>query len=164
MFTTVEPPPGLELVGRGCLLQAKVLRLKKDLKGENNAKEISDGLPFIEYELHRQLINKLKVKGMNGLFGVTTKLSVSDRTIVATATATAAYIAALPQSGRPRLAMTSSSEHEHQRLLLMQQRLEEKVSSVNRKRRYFLIVKISTRQFSWFSGVNSYPGFFSTLL
>ena len=43
------------------MLQAKVLRLKKDLKGENNAKEISDGLPFIEYELHRQLINKLKV-------------------------------------------------------------------------------------------------------
>ena len=56
------------------MLQAKYLCLKKDLKGENNAKEISDKLPFIEYDLHRQLINKLKVKGMNGLFGLTTKL------------------------------------------------------------------------------------------
>lgn len=128
MFTTVEPPTGLDLAGRGCLLQAKVLRPKKDLKAENNAKEISDKLPFIEYEVHRQLINKLKVKGMNGLFGLTTKLSVSDRTIIATATATAAYISALPQPSRPRLAMTSSLEHDQQRLLLMQQRLDEKVT------------------------------------
>ena len=34
-----------------------------DLKGENNAKEISEALPFVEYEIHRQLINKLKMKG-----------------------------------------------------------------------------------------------------
>ena len=84
--------------------------MKKDLKGENNAKQISDCLPFIEYELHRQLINKLKVKGMNGLFGLTTKLSVSDRTVIATATATAAMIAALPAPSRPRLAIT---DHHH---------------------------------------------------
>ena len=64
MFTTIEPPVDqLLMVGRGCVLQAKVVRLKKDLKGEHNAKEISDALPFIEYEIHRQLINKLKVKG-----------------------------------------------------------------------------------------------------
>ena len=128
MFTTVEPPTGLNLIGRGCLLQAKVLRLKKDLKGESNAKEISDGLPFMEYEIHRQLINKLKVKGMNGLFGLKTKLSVSDRTIVATATATGAYISVMPQPNSPRLVMTSANDHDQQRLQLMQQRLEEKVS------------------------------------
>ena len=38
--------------------------LYRDLKGENNAKEISEALPFIEYEIHRQLINKLKMKGI----------------------------------------------------------------------------------------------------
>ena len=98
LFTTVEPPKGLEINGRGCFLQAKILRLKRygiywvlnflsnekhksgiyafntlnnficlffrDLKGENNAKEISEALPFVEYEIHRQLINKLKMKGM----------------------------------------------------------------------------------------------------
>ena len=97
LFTTVEPPKGLEINGRGCFLQAKILRLKRyriycvvnflqskkyisntfcdgkhfeqsflffrDLKGENNAKEISEALPFVEYEIHRQLINKLKMKG-----------------------------------------------------------------------------------------------------
>lgn len=26
------------------------------------------GLPFLEYELHRQLINKLRTKGMNSIF------------------------------------------------------------------------------------------------
>ena len=47
--------------GRGCLIQARVARTKRDMKGELNAKEISDSLPFLEYELHKQLINKMKV-------------------------------------------------------------------------------------------------------
>ena len=46
---------------------------------------------------------------MNGLFGLKTKLSISDRTIVATATATAAYISALPSPTRPKLVMTTST-------------------------------------------------------
>ena len=53
---------------------------------------------------------------MNALFGLKTKLSISDRTIVATATATAAYIAALPAPMRPRLVMTTSTNpasHHH---------------------------------------------------
>ena len=29
LFTTVEPPKGLEINGRGCFLQAKILRLKR---------------------------------------------------------------------------------------------------------------------------------------
>ena len=86
IFLHLEPPRNqLDIQGRGCLIQgtfdvisdtkirytkdfafiAQVLRPKKDMKGENNAKEISDSLPFVEYELHRQLFNKLKVKGMN---------------------------------------------------------------------------------------------------
>lgn len=54
--------------GIGCLIQARVVRTKKDLKGELNAKEISDSLPFLEYELHKQLINKMKVT--KAVFGV----------------------------------------------------------------------------------------------
>ncbi len=64
LFATIEPPSSYQVTGRGCLLQAKVLRLKRDVKAEHNAKEISDALPFIEYEIHRQLINKLKVSCM----------------------------------------------------------------------------------------------------
>ncbi len=53
----MEPPTSLEILGRGCLMQATVVRLKKDLKGENNAREVSDALPFVEYEIHRQLVS-----------------------------------------------------------------------------------------------------------
>ena len=96
LFTTIEPLVNqLTIVGRGCVIQAKVLRTKKDMKGESNAKEISDSLPFIEYELHRQLYNKLKVKGMNAIFGLKTSFSMSDRLMVATATGTGVFLAAL---------------------------------------------------------------------
>lgn len=57
-------------IGKGCFIHAYVCRPKRDCKGEMNAKEISDGLPFLEYELHRLLINKLKVRGMNTIFGL----------------------------------------------------------------------------------------------
>ena len=49
------------------LLSYCLSNLYRDLKGENNAKEISEALPFIEYEIHRQLINKLKMKGIKML-------------------------------------------------------------------------------------------------
>ena len=67
----------LGIAGRGCLLLAKVLRVKKDLKGESNAKEISDALPFIEYELHRQLLNKLKGQA-HDMFSRIFKLQIYD--------------------------------------------------------------------------------------
>lgn len=70
LFTTIELPEGVSTTGKGCFLQAYVCRPKRDCRGELNAKEISDGLPFLEYELHRLLINKLKVKGMNSIFGL----------------------------------------------------------------------------------------------
>lgn len=70
LLTTIEIPDGVQITGRGCFLQAQVCRTKRDLKSESNAKEISDGLPFLEYELHRLLINKLKARGMNACFGL----------------------------------------------------------------------------------------------
>ena len=93
----------LGIAGRGCLLLAKVLRVKKDLKGESNAKEISDALPFIEYELHRQLLNKLKVKGMNAIFGLKISLSISDRIMIATALGTGVHLSGLAAPTPPRL-------------------------------------------------------------
>ena len=47
LLTTVESPPGVDIIGQGGLIQARVLKLKKDLKGENNARDVSDILPFI---------------------------------------------------------------------------------------------------------------------
>ena len=91
-----------EFSGNNVLLNFFFLK-KKHSQGENNAKEISDALPFIEYEVHRQLINKLKTKGMNALFGLQMKVSLGDRTLIGTATATACFLSALPAPARPRL-------------------------------------------------------------
>ena len=54
--------------------QARVCREKADVKSEVLAKEISDRLPFLEYELHRQLLTKLRILGMNALFDLTVRL------------------------------------------------------------------------------------------
>ena len=71
LIATIEPPTDVGVMGRGCLIQARLCRVKRDeSRGEQQAKEVSDGLPFLEYELHRQLINKLRIKGMNAIFGL----------------------------------------------------------------------------------------------
>lgn len=70
LLITIELPDSVQITGRGCFVQAQVCRTKKDLKSESNAKEISDAIPFLEYEIHRLLVNKIKSKGMNALFGM----------------------------------------------------------------------------------------------
>ena len=42
-------------------------------------------LPFVEYELHKQLVNKLKIKGMNSLFRLKIQISVGVTQLVAVA-------------------------------------------------------------------------------
>lgn len=82
LFMTIEPPPGMPITGKGCFIQARVIRTKKDSKGEQSAKDISDCLPFLEYELHKNLLAKMKVKGMNGLFGLHLSVAVGEKVIV----------------------------------------------------------------------------------
>ena len=38
-------------------------------------------LPFLEYDLHRRLLNKVYVCGMNAVFGLKVKVSVGDTAI-----------------------------------------------------------------------------------
>ena len=41
------------MVGRGGLIQARVLKLKKAVKGDSNAREVSDALPFLGMAISR---------------------------------------------------------------------------------------------------------------
>ena len=36
-MTTIEPPDEFAITGRGCLIQARICRPKKEAKGESNA-------------------------------------------------------------------------------------------------------------------------------
>ena len=46
---------------------------------------IMQSLPFVEYELHKQLVNKLKIKGMNSLFRLKIQISVGVTQLIAVA-------------------------------------------------------------------------------
>ncbi|CAK9799317.1 C2 domain-containing protein 5 [Anthophora quadrimaculata] len=126
MFTTIELPENLLTTGRGCIIQATACKAKKDLRGELNAKEISDCLPFLEYELHSLLLNKLKVKGMNAVFGLKLQVSVGERLIIGMAVGTAVFVAALPTPTIPQIA-SGNSWHKEEQLAEIQKTLVETV-------------------------------------
>lgn len=126
MFTTIEVPANIPMTGRGCFIQATVCKNKKDLRGELNAKEISDCLPFLEYELHSLLLNKLKVKGMNAVFGLRLQVSVGERLIIGMAVGTAVYLTALPPPTVPQIA-SGNSWHNEEQLAEIQKSIVETV-------------------------------------
>ncbi|XP_054160558.1 C2 domain-containing protein 5-like [Oppia nitens] len=103
LFMTIEPPEGIPTIGHGTLIQARVCRSKKDSKGEQCAKEISDGLPFLEYELHRQMLSKLKVKAMNALFNISIQVSFGENMLIAVATGTGAFLSPLSPPSPPKI-------------------------------------------------------------
>ena len=41
--------------------------------------------PFVEFQLHSRLINKMKVKGMNAVFDLSTQVAIGDTMLVAIA-------------------------------------------------------------------------------
>ncbi|KAJ2000713.1 hypothetical protein GGI04_004043, partial [Coemansia thaxteri] len=69
------------------------------LSGEAYAAHISDALPFIHYDLHRQLLYKLSVHGMNAIFGLKYQFSIGEDMVIAVATGTAVYVTGLPTPG-----------------------------------------------------------------
>ncbi|XP_052800136.1 C2 domain-containing protein 5-like isoform X3 [Mya arenaria] len=127
LFTTINPPAEIRTIGRGAFIQARVCRPKGDGKADANAKEISDILPFLEYELHNQLINKLKVRSMNGLFKLQMQFVVGEKMLVAVATATGAFLAPLPSPPVPRLLGQIPSEEENVALQELQLKIREQL-------------------------------------
>ncbi|XP_056645086.1 C2 domain-containing protein 5 isoform X2 [Diorhabda sublineata] len=125
IIATIEPSDGLPSTGRGCFIESYVCRPLKDLKCEWIAKEISDGLPFLEYELHRLLVNKLKIKGMNAIFGLKFRITVGEKMMIATAAGTAIYLSSLPSPSVPKLVSDENSDDA--KLVLLQRQLNETV-------------------------------------
>lgn len=64
-MSTLEPPDSLPIRGSGVFVQARVCRSRPKSTGESDALAVSEALPFLEYELARQLMLKLKVIGRN---------------------------------------------------------------------------------------------------
>ncbi|XP_018650565.1 LOW QUALITY PROTEIN: hypothetical protein Smp_133590 [Schistosoma mansoni] len=85
LFSSSDFPPELVIIGNPALVQARVCRSKKDTKGEVAASELSEILPFIDYELHYRLMQKLRLRNMNGLFGLRYRIAVGEYMIAAIA-------------------------------------------------------------------------------
>ncbi|XP_078276119.1 C2 domain-containing protein 5 isoform X5 [Rhinoraja longicauda] len=110
LFTTIEPPLEAAVTGKGCLIQARLCRQKKKTQGEANATAISNLLPFMEYELHTQLMHKLKLRGMNALFGLRIQIAVGENMLMGLASATGLYVTALPSPGGIQVAGKTPSD------------------------------------------------------
>ncbi|XP_073931984.1 C2 domain-containing protein 5 isoform X13 [Castor canadensis] len=110
LFTTIDLPTDAAVVGKGCLIQARLCRLKKKAQAEANATAVSNLLPFMEYEVHTQLMNKLKLKGMNALFGLRIQITVGENMLMGLASATGVYLAALPTPGGIQIAGKTPSD------------------------------------------------------
>lgn len=124
LFTTIELPENIPITGRGVFIEATVCKIKRDVRGELNAKEISDCLPFLEYELHSLLINKLKLKGMNAVFGLKVQVDIGERLVIGVAIGTAVFLTALPSPQVPQIA-SGNSWHKEEQVVEMQKALIE---------------------------------------
>uniref|UniRef100_A0A3Q2ZHU3 C2 domain-containing protein 5 n=1 Tax=Hippocampus comes TaxID=109280 RepID=A0A3Q2ZHU3_HIPCM len=129
LFTTIDLPSDAAVTGKGCLIQARLCRLKKRAQGEVNATAISNLLPFMEYELHTQLMNKLKLRSMNALFGLHIQISVGENMLLGLASATGVYLTALPTPGGIQIAGKTPGDmsNEHH-MLTIQKRINDTIA------------------------------------
>lgn len=110
ILSTAELPRNLGTAqGTGCLLQARVCRTKKKSEGEASALAASEVVPFLEYDLHSQIIYKMRVVGANACFGLKFQLTIGDTLITAVATGTGALLDALPIPPPLRIASSLDS-------------------------------------------------------
>jgi len=79
LLATVELPHEAAVQGKGELLEVHVCRvLPAERKGvEANAARVSELMPFIEFDLHKNIMSKLKIRAHNAVFGLRSQLSVS---------------------------------------------------------------------------------------
>ncbi|CAH2278532.1 Hypothetical predicted protein [Pelobates cultripes] len=129
LFTTIDLPTDAPVIGKGCLIQARLCRLKKKAQAEANATAISNLLPFMEYELHTQLMNKVKLKSMNALFGLRIQITVGETMLLGLASATGVYLAALPSSGGIQIAGKTPSDGSYdQHISHVQKKINETIA------------------------------------
>uniref|UniRef100_A0A803VH60 C2 domain-containing protein 5 n=1 Tax=Ficedula albicollis TaxID=59894 RepID=A0A803VH60_FICAL len=129
LFTTIDLPVEAVVVGKGCLIQARLCRLKKKAQAEANATSISNLLPFMEYEVHTQLMNKLKLRGMNALFGLRIQITVGENMLMGLASATGVYLAALPTPGGIQIAGKTPNDATYdQHISHMQKKINDTIA------------------------------------
>lgn len=98
LFATVEPSEEIVTRGESVHIEARIIRAKKfKSKEEELAKSLSKILPFIEFDLHKQLIFKMKLYGMNVGWGYKMDYTINQDNILCTCSIQACHSVALPR-------------------------------------------------------------------
>ena len=119
--------------GPGVFIQARVCRTRPRASGESDALAVSEAMPFLEFDLLRQLMLKLKILGRNAAFSLKSEVDVGSQLIIATATATAVYCEAMPPPRVLEISRTIAVMDEEDNQLVKLQRLIETFSARNKK-------------------------------
>ena len=119
--------------GPGVFIQARVCRTRPRATGESDALAVSEAMPFLEFDLLRQLMLKLKILGRNAAFSLKSEVDVGSQLIIATATATAVYCEAMPPPRVLEISRTIAVMDEEDNQLVKLQRLIETFSARNKK-------------------------------
>lgn len=128
ILATVDPPPDLDMLPPKptAMVEAVVCKqLGSVVSGSVNLKRLANAvslcLPFVEYELHRQLVYKLRVIGCNAVFGLNFEFRVTaDHCFVALAQGTACFLSALPQPPVLRFMDKREGSREDEQRLMME--------------------------------------------
>ncbi|EDQ92905.1 uncharacterized protein MONBRDRAFT_22140 [Monosiga brevicollis MX1] len=97
LFCTVDPPGDVPVLGLATMVQARVCRARKRTSSSaESAAELGEAVPFLEYALHQQLYNKLKLRALNAVFNLRVQVTIGETQLVAVATGTAMHLACLP--------------------------------------------------------------------
>lgn len=134
LLATVDPPAELDVVTDGYLVEARICRAKKHKEGDSHAAIVSEALPFVEYDIHRQLMLKLHILGMNAIFGLRFQLTIGHDLLMAVATGTAYYVSALPTPAALTISRNLEVVDEEDKGLLHTQEHIMRLSEENRRR------------------------------
>ncbi|KAL4717215.1 hypothetical protein ACJJTC_017102, partial [Scirpophaga incertulas] len=104
LLATCAKPKRLASYPKAITLTAVAARTRRaPPASEPGARDISDQLPFLEYELHKLLLAKLRMQGANALFSLQTQIAIGERCVMALASGTAVRLTALPPPSPPRI-------------------------------------------------------------
>ncbi|CAI5738144.1 unnamed protein product [Hyaloperonospora brassicae] len=130
MIASIEPPAGLAMIGKGTFVQARVCRQRKKGTGDVSATIVSDALPFLEYELYRQM----KVLGVNAVFAFDSQIQVGGSLVIGVITGTGLYLPALPPPPTLRIERNIDVKDDEDRRLVQLQAQIEEASTFNKDR------------------------------
>ncbi|CAH0760852.1 unnamed protein product [Diatraea saccharalis] len=111
LLATCSKPNRLLSYPKAVTLTAVAARTRRaPPAAEPGARDISDQLPFLEYELHKLLLAKLRMQGANALFNLQTQITIGERCVMALASGTAVRLTALPPPAPPRIKATENEK------------------------------------------------------